>query len=283
MKPPFLTRTHTCILALLGSMAWVHGHASGGHTPAAPKAATASSSVSMSSAPAWSQLTPTQKQVLRPLTDRWSEMDDGGRAKWVNVANRFGSLSAAEQQRVQERMSQWAKLPPQERGEARLRFQQTRQISPTERQQKWDAYQALPDADRQDLTRQAQRKAKPVFLADNTPGPREASQAFSTKRAPASATASSRKSNVVPTAPTKGTAPGPTVVAPTLVKAGPGATTTLVTQAPTPPMHQHSGLPKISASKTFIDPVTLLPKKGAQSAAMASQPVASSADQPIRR
>lgn len=217
-------------------------------------------------APEWQALTAEQKRVLRPLAQQWGGMDDTSRDKWLNVADQFKRLSPAEQQRVQTRMVQWSRLPPQERGEARLRFQQSRQLPAAERQRKWEAYQALPPEERQDITRQAQRKAKPVYLPDNMSGPREARQAYSASK-DAAHPAASRKSNVVPRA-LNPNAPAPMVVAPAVVKAGPGATTNLVTQRPTPPGHQHSGMPKITASKHFVDPVTLLPKKGAQGAAI---------------
>lgn len=263
----------TLFVAALVAGAGLHGVAAAGKPAQAPVAASGPSV--LNGGPDWAALTPVQRKVLQPLAPHWARMDDTGRDKWVNVANRFERLSPAEKQRVQERMGQWARLPAQERGEARLRFQQTRQLSADERQQKWAAYQALPDQDRQDLTRQAQRKAKPVYLSDNTAGPREARQAYNAKRA-AVAGSSAKKSNVVPNT-MMGASPPPTVVAPALIKAGPGATTSLVTQRPTPPLHQHTGLPKIAASKGFVDPVTLLPKKGAQSAAMASLPSATGA------
>jgi Protein of unknown function (DUF3106) len=240
----------------------------------AAASAGASRPVNLGPAPQWHELTQAQKKVLQPLSAHWPEIDDVGRDKWVNVADRFDKLSPADKQRVQERMSQWSKLPAQERGEARLRFQQSRQMTPDQRQQKWAAYQALSAENRQDLTRQALRKAKPVFLSESTAGPREAGQVFGGKRA-TTASNSAKKSNLVPGAG-NGATPGPTVVSPTLVKAGAGATTTLVTQRPSPPLHQHSGLPKIAASKGFVDPITLLPRKGAQSAAMASLPATAS-------
>jgi len=278
MSPRALLRTLP--LALLAiCMLWV------AHTPAKAddvvRKAHAHGAVVVSTSTQWQELTAEQKKALMPLEHHWASMDDSGRDKWINVANRFNKLSLTEQQRVQDRMTQWAKLPPQERGEARLRFQQTRQLTADERQQRWAAYQALPAEDRQDLARQAQRKAKPVFLADNMTGPREARQAFANKRNLAQA-ASGKKSNVVPNALTS-TAPAPTVVSPTLIKAGSGATTSLVTQRPAPPSHQHTGQTKIAATKGFVDPVTLLPKKGAQSAAMASLPAAATADQTQRR
>lgn len=251
-----------CLVAgsavLGGGLVWA-GPASHAVTPSAASA----SSVSLSG-PEWSALTPAERKTLQPLADQWRTMDANARDKWVNVADRYSRLSPDEQQRVQARMNQWSTLQPKERGEARLRFQQTRQLSAEERQQKWEAYKALPDADRDDLTRQARRKAAPVFLPDNLPGPREPQQAFAGKRQVVS-----RKNNVVP-GTLSNASPSPTVVAPTLVKAGQGATTSLVTKSPTPPLHQQTGLPKITATKGFVDPVTLLPRKGAQSAAMAS-------------
>lgn len=269
-----LLRTLPVALMAAGMLWLAHGPA---QADAVARKAHASTAVDVGAPADWRGLTPAQKKALAPLEHHWAAMDESGRDKWINVAKRFDKLSPAEQQRVQERMSQWAKLPPQERGEARLRFQQTRQLTADERQQKWAAYQALPAEDREDLARQARRKAQPVFLADNMVGPREQKQAYATKRN-AAQTGSDKKSNVVPNA-LNAAAPPLTVVRPTMVKAGPGATTNLVTQRPTPPLHQQTGLPKIAATKGFVDPVTLLPKKGAQSAAMASLPAAAVADQ----
>jgi hypothetical protein len=278
MTLPFLPSPHHALaLFLAGVLTCTHGAALADQVLRRATAAGASGAINLGPAPEWRALTPTQKKALEPLAGHWAEIDDVGRDKWVNVANRFDSLSPAEKQRVQERMSQWAKLPPQERGEARLRFQQSRQLTPDERQQKWAAYQALSAQTRQDLTHQAVRKAKPVFLADNVTGPREAGQVFGSKRGTA-ASNSAKKSNLVPGA-NNGLASNPIAVSPTLVKAGPGATTSLVTQRPAPPLHQHSGLPKIAASKGFVDPVTLLPQKGAQGAAMASLPTAAGPEQ----
>lgn len=232
----------------------------------------------------WQALTPAQRQTLAPLAMQWGRLDDTSRQKWIKVASRMDAMSPQERQRVQERMKQWAALPASERGEARLRFQQSRQLPPDERQQKWAAYQALSAEDRLDLSRQAQRRAHPVMLRDNMVGPREAGQIYTAKRTPPPASNPSGKSNVVPAPHGVGhlNASGnqPVLVAPTLVKAGPGATTNLVNQRPAPPLHQQAGMPKITASRDFVDPVTLLPRKGAQSAAMASLPASGTVSQP---
>jgi hypothetical protein len=211
----------------------------------------------------WNTLTPAQKKALMPLAAQWHSLDGTSRDKWINVANRFPRLSAADQKRMQDRMTQWSLLPAQQRGEARLRFQNTRQLTPQERQQKWEAYQALSPEERQKLAQQARRKQKPVMLPDAEPGPREAAQQARLK---GRQRADDGKTNLVPN-PARNSR-SPEAVAPAVVKAGPGATTSLVTQPATPPLHQHTGLPKIAATKNFVDPDTLLPRKGSQGAGM---------------
>lgn len=206
----------------------------------------------------WQSLTAGQQRTLAPLASQWSALDSNSRDKWLDVARRFPQLSAADQQRIQQRMTQWARLPPQERGQARLRFQNTRQLSPAERQQSWEAYQALTPEARRALAQQARRKQKPVVLPAAEPGPREASQQDT---AP-----STRKSNLVPN-PLHGDRPAE-AVAPAVVRAGRGATTSLVTEAARPPLHQQTGLPKINAAEDFVDPQTLLPRRGPQGAGM---------------
>ncbi len=220
----------------------------------------------------WQDLALRQRTALQPLASQWHTLDASGKEKWLAVADRYWSLPSAEQKLIQTRMTQWARLQPRERGEARLRFQQTRQLSAAERQEKWAAYQSLTDEQKRGLARVAQRQAKPVILPDNVPGPREAQQAFA-KRGNMSSSPT-RKSNVVP-ATLPSAAPSPVAVAPTLIKAGAGATTNLVNQRPHPPQFQQSGLPKITATQGFVDPMTLLPKRGEQGAAMAPQSAAS--------
>ena len=248
---------------LLGSLVW--------HPSAQATTSAQSSSSGMSGAPSdWAQLSASQRRALAPLASQWASLAPSSRVKWVEVARRFDQLAPAEQARLQQRMSSWAALPSDQRGEARLRYQQSRQLPADQRQQKWQAYQALSSEEKQDLGRQAQRRSKPVMLPDRVPGPREPAQAFGGKRT-APVTGVPSKSNTVPNTVTATPRP-PTLVSPATVKAGSGATTNLVTRQPSPPMHQQVGLPKVNAAKGSVDPVTLLPRTGAQGAAMASLP-----------
>jgi Protein of unknown function (DUF3106) len=191
------------------------------------------------SATAWSSLNGNQRGVLAPLERDWATISPAQQQKWVEVANRYGSMPPDERTRAQQRMTDWSRLPPSERARARLNFQEARQLSREERQQQWEAYRALPAAQRRDLAERA--------------------QAAPSRDAPAANT----KSNVV-RAPA---AAVPHPVSPTVVQRGAGATTSLVTKPAKPPLHQQAGLPKVAATPEFVDSATLLPQRGAQGAA----------------
>lgn len=210
------------------------------------------------SGPVWASLTVAQQQALDPLKPEWSGIDATRKQKWLDVAARLHTMSPAERDRVQQRMAEWARMTPTERGRARQQFQEVRRIPSDDRQQRWNAYQSLPNDQRQALTSQAtQAVRKPVV-----PTP-----AASASRPAAENPTTLAKRNVV-TIPN--TAPAPKAVAPTVVQARPGATTSLVTQRPMPPTHHQAGLPKVNALAGFVDPETLLPRRGPQGAAAQS-------------
>ncbi|TBO32627.1 DUF3106 domain-containing protein [Aquabacterium lacunae] len=213
----------------------------------------------------WLRLGAQERTVLAPLASQWGQMSDDVQDKWIGVARRYPTLSADGQARVRDRMKAWSAASPTERNEARLRFQKARELAPAERQQKWEAYQALPADKKAELLEQAKAKQAAANPSAPSPGQRQAAMP-------------DRKTNLVPTTPTPQAAARKPVSA-AVVKAGPGATTQLMTQsAPKPPLYQHSGLPKIAATKPFVDPQTMLPKKGPQSAGMT--PVATSSPSP---
>jgi hypothetical protein len=201
----------------------------------------------------WASLTPAQRATLAPLEREWGSIDPLRQRKWLEIAMRFPRLSAEEQQRVQQRMTEWARMTPEERGRARVQFQETRQLSPQERQAGWEAYQALPPEEKRELAQRAVPGAPRTTMPAGEP---------------------SAKSTIVrvPASP-----PVLKPVGPTLMQVVPGVTTTSVTRAPAPPLHQQPGLPKMAATPIFVDKNTLLPKRGAQAAATVSEPAASQA------
>ena len=199
--------------------------------------------------PAWSQLSPPQQKALTPLRGDWDNLDASRKQKWLEVASRFGTMPPPQQERVRERMTEWARLSPSQRTEARINYQQSTQVAPQDRQARWEAYQALPPEERAALA----ARAKPSPVQSQPPSP-----AMTLRNAPVDAQAP--KSNIV--SPTHGATALPRPVGPTVVQASRGATTSLVTATPRPPLHQQPGQPKIAASPRQVDRTTLLPKPG---------------------
>jgi hypothetical protein len=196
-------------------------------------------------------LTPAQQSALAPLKRDWSGLDATRKQKWLEIAGRFPSMPPDERQRVQERMSDWSRMSPEERGRARLQYQEARKIDPQERQARWDAYLALPENERRALAKSAGTVPKAA-----QPAPPAA----------AGAATQMQKNNLVREAPQ---ATGLKPVAPTLVQAKPGASTTLITKMPAPPEHAKAGEPKIAVSRDVVNRSTLLPKAGPQAEAAA--------------
>ena len=204
--------------------------------------------------PTWASLNAAQRRALAPLQHDWAEVDSRRKEKWLEVASRYAAMPRDEQTRIQARMTDWLKLSPTERARARLQFQEVRQVPADERQERWRAYQALSPEERSRLAKEnraaAQRPAVPT-------------------------TAVSDGSAAHPQAPSPGALP------PIAIQARPGATTNTSSARPRPPLHHQAGLPKIAATPGFVDPATLLPKRGPQGAAVRSakavEPAASAA------
>lgn len=246
---PFIAKAAaTALIGLFCS--WV------GAAPAAASAAvigagSAASSPARSAAnpagPAWSALTPAQRSALAPLEHEWPGIDAPGKAKWLRIAPRFPSLPADEQQRMHDRMAEWSRLTPAERGRARLSFQEARQLSPQQRHERWETYQALPDDARKALAERAKPRTEKSGSA----------------AAAASAAGAAARPKLAASRPA---ALGVKPVSPTSVQVQPGATTTLMTRQAKPPAHQPPGPPKIIAGPDKVDRATLLPRSGPQRA-----------------
>ena len=249
---PRATRAHrrrgvvATLLALgigLAGSTWVVAQ---GGTASAPATGNGNAKSPVEQGIRWRELKPAQQALLKPLEREWSAIGTLNKQKWIEMAARFPTMPAAEQARIQERMAEWARLTPQQRSEARLNFQEAKQLPATDRKARWDEYQALPPEKKQQL---AARAAPPAASAPSKAAPRD----------------SQAKSNIVPS---PALTARPKVISPVVVQASPGATTSPITRRPTPPLHQQTGLPKIAATPGFVDKATLLPQRGPQGAAV---------------
>jgi len=70
----------------------------------------------------WATLTPQQREVLAPLSGEWNNLDSYRRKKWLEIVQRYPTMTVDEQQRVQLRMKDWANLSPEEREQAREQY-----------------------------------------------------------------------------------------------------------------------------------------------------------------
>lgn len=203
--------------------------------------------------PNWAELSASQRQALQPLQAQWSGIDQQRKQKWLDVAARYPGLPAVQQQRLHERMLDWATMTPAQRNAARISFEELRRLPATERQTRWETYQNLPAEERKALT--AQASSRP--LAASAP------QAAAARKTPAIDSVQA-KSNIVNA---QQQTARPQTAAPGTVLASVGTSTRPISKPPTPPRHQQAGLPKIAATPEFIQNDTLLPQRGPQGAA----------------
>ncbi len=221
----------------------------------------------------WQELQPGQRATLKPLERDWASINANQKQKWLEIAARFPALPADEKTRIQARMAEWAQLTPEQRSQARVNFQQAKQVAPQDRQSQWEAYQSLSPEEKRKLA----ARATPSATRGNVDAAREVERFDRGDKG--GRDAQQTKSNIVPN-PSFAAQPRP--VAPTVMQAQPGATTNLISKRPVPPPHQQTGLPKIAASPNFVDKSTLLPQRGPQGAATRS-PGASAPEATQRR
>lgn len=116
------------------------------------------------SQPSWTELDAEQKRVLAPLSTEWDKMNGFHRKKWLGIVQRYRSLSPDEQTRMQRRMTDWAKLTPEERKRARENYKLLQKDPPEKKEAvklKWQEYKELPESEKSRLKAEATQKPTP--------------------------------------------------------------------------------------------------------------------------
>jgi hypothetical protein len=128
------------------------------NAPPAPTLAKPAAARPQQTSPAksgWSLLTADQQRALQPLAQSWGSLSDGQQRKWLEISRNYPSLSSADKAKMHSRMSAWVALSPRERAEARLNFAATnelsKELSPQEKQAKWETYQSLSPEEKRKL------------------------------------------------------------------------------------------------------------------------------------
>lgn len=115
--------------------------------------------------PTWSELSPEQQQALSPLAGEWNTLDAQRRAKWLGIAKRYPSMTPVEQKRVQDRMSDWVRLTPDQRRDAREQYRKIGKLPASKREvvsQHWEEYQQLPPEVKKNLAAENKKKADKI-------------------------------------------------------------------------------------------------------------------------
>jgi Protein of unknown function (DUF3106) len=114
------------------------------------------------SKPVWAELTVQQQTALRPLSPGWDTINEAQKRKWLEISKGYPSLTPEGQSIMHSRMTEWVGLSAQQRAQARLNFAQTKELSkeltPEEKQAKWQTYQALSAEEKQNLAAKASPK-----------------------------------------------------------------------------------------------------------------------------
>lgn len=122
----------------------------------------------IANAQSWGELSQEQRAVLAPLEEDWSSLSPPRQKKWVEVANRYPSMSEAEQSVLQSRMSQWAELSTKQRQRARDNYLRTLNIPPEKKAAAWESYQQLSDEEKKLLAEKRAQTSKPTTVTSPT-------------------------------------------------------------------------------------------------------------------
>lgn len=93
---------------------------------------------------AWAHLSDAQHAALAPFAAEWDTFSDERRRKWLKIAARYPKLPLEAQKRLQERMTEWVRMTPEQRRVARENYQASKALPPQARQRAWKDYQQLP-------------------------------------------------------------------------------------------------------------------------------------------
>ena len=140
------------------------------HSSAPAPSSVADSFPNTEAAPAWSEISSKQQAALAPLQPHWQKMTATQKYKWLAVSRNYHKLTDLEQQTMHARMNAWAALDPRARAQARFEYSRAQTLSVDERKARWQAYQELSKATREQLAQRPPFKAKGVAIALR-PGP----------------------------------------------------------------------------------------------------------------
>ena len=82
--------------------------------------------------------------MLSPLAGDWDKLDAPRKQKWRAIAQRYPTLSPAEQEKVRDNVRTWAELTPQQRQAAREQYKAMKQLPPSKSRKSANAGRSTP-------------------------------------------------------------------------------------------------------------------------------------------
>lgn len=167
---PCIRRLEKFAAILFLSFAWAGTASAGDPLPAAQLAPAVKPPVAQnktainSKSTDWNKLTPAQRSALAPLASDWNTFDSFRKKKWLELADRYATMSEADQQRMQKRMQEWVSLSPEQRRIARENYTRVKKLHSKQKSEQWEQYQQLPEEKKKELAAKAPTKrsvAKP--------------------------------------------------------------------------------------------------------------------------
>ncbi|AOJ10801.1 DUF3106 domain-containing protein [Burkholderia mayonis] len=116
----------------------------------------------------WARLTPPQRVALAPFANQWDSFSDERKRKWLKIAARFPKMSPEVQKRLQERMTEWVRMTPEQRRVARENYVVSKDLSAQAREKAWKAYQQLSPEQKEKLAAAEHRRRPTVVSAPPT-------------------------------------------------------------------------------------------------------------------
>lgn len=119
----------------------------------------------------WDRLSSFEQRMLEPLKGMWSTLPPQQRHQWRLVVDHMQARPPRQQHLLAVRIEQWARMSPEQRTRARLNFLEAAgRYTRKQRQEQWQAYQALKSRAGQAQAPSAQPLLVPPALARATPG-----------------------------------------------------------------------------------------------------------------
>jgi hypothetical protein len=113
---------------------------------------------------AWSRLSAADHLALAPFAAQWDSFSDERKKKWLKIGSRYPKLSPDAQKRLHDRMSEWTRMTPDQRRVARENYQVSKELPREARQNAWQAYQQLPEEQKQRLAA-SEHKRRPTVVS----------------------------------------------------------------------------------------------------------------------